>query len=181
MPLLVSYKIPVSLPLVSSSFFYLFLLFFRVPYCFSTSSPRWLFDCTAHTGPQKSTTELGKLYFTLYSVDLSFCVLRYSLAYKSFWSYTYKPYEELIKISLVTAFSCTTVVFRYDLLDLMVYIYFTAMQHTLLKDVNRQSYGWKVLVRLARLWEFRDHQTGTILYELDFVVVDRQVRFYSTC
>ncbi|KAM0859116.1 hypothetical protein ACQ4PT_047401 [Festuca glaucescens] len=48
------------------------------------------------------------------------------------------------------------------------------MQHTLLKDINRQAYGWKILVRLARLWEFKDQQTGTILYELDFVVVDRE-------
>ncbi|KAM0906765.1 hypothetical protein ACQ4PT_016570 [Festuca glaucescens] len=48
------------------------------------------------------------------------------------------------------------------------------MQHTLLKDINRQAYGWKILVRLAHLWEFKDQQTGTILYELDFVVVDRE-------
>ncbi|CAM0882640.1 unnamed protein product [Alopecurus aequalis] len=40
--------------------------------------------------------------------------------------------------------------------------------------MNRQSYRRKVLVRLARMWEFRDQQTGTVLYELDFVVIDRQ-------
>jgi hypothetical protein len=51
------------------------------------------------------------------------------------------------------------------------------MQYTLVKNVSRQTHRWKLLVRFARIWEFRDQQTGTQLYELDFVVIDRQVRF----
>lgn len=45
---------------------------------------------------------------------------------------------------------------------------------TLLRDISCQPYKWEVIMWLARIWEFRNQDTG-VLYELDFVLVDRQV------
>ena len=61
---------------------------------------------------------------------------------------------------------------------MLLFLFSTGMQGMLLKDISRQSHRWKVVVRLARLWEFRDQQ-GTVLYEVDFVAVDRQVNVYA--
>ncbi|CAM0873363.1 unnamed protein product [Alopecurus aequalis] len=44
---------------------------------------------------------------------------------------------------------------------------------TPLKEISKNSYRSKVLARLARIWDFRNPQTGA-LYEIGFVLVDRQ-------
>jgi hypothetical protein len=53
------------------------------------------------------------------------------------------------------------------------------MDCTLLKDLSRNSYGWKVKVRFARIWELRNTDQG-ILFSLDYVVADQQVRSICT-
>jgi hypothetical protein len=53
----------------------------------------------------------------------------------------------------------------------------STMDGALLKDVSRNSYRWKVVVRIARMWEFRSADQE-ILYEIGFVALDRQV---SSC
>ncbi|KAM0906503.1 hypothetical protein ACQ4PT_016720 [Festuca glaucescens] len=47
------------------------------------------------------------------------------------------------------------------------------MDCTPLKDLSRNSYRWKIMVRITRMSEFRSPDISTI-YTLDFVVVDQQ-------
>ncbi|KAM0904856.1 hypothetical protein ACQ4PT_017730 [Festuca glaucescens] len=47
------------------------------------------------------------------------------------------------------------------------------MECTPLKDLSRNSYRWKVMVRVARIWEFRSSDQST-LFSLEFIVVDQQ-------
>ncbi|KAM0911771.1 hypothetical protein ACQ4PT_013250 [Festuca glaucescens] len=47
------------------------------------------------------------------------------------------------------------------------------MECTLLKDLSRNSYRWKIMVRVARIWEFRSPDQST-LFSLEFIVVDQQ-------
>ncbi|KAM0842445.1 hypothetical protein ACQ4PT_058344 [Festuca glaucescens] len=41
------------------------------------------------------------------------------------------------------------------------------------KDLSRNSYRWKIMVRVARIWEFRSSDQST-LFSLEFIVVDQQ-------
>ncbi|XBI24046.1 hypothetical protein VPH35_049183 [Triticum aestivum] len=47
------------------------------------------------------------------------------------------------------------------------------MDLPLLKDINKQSFRWKVMARIARVWELKRKDTGTT-YEVDFLLLDRQ-------
>ncbi|KAM0858332.1 hypothetical protein ACQ4PT_047887 [Festuca glaucescens] len=47
------------------------------------------------------------------------------------------------------------------------------MECTPLKDLSWNSYRWKVMVRVARIWEFRSSDQST-LFSLEFIVVDQQ-------
>ncbi|KAM0879375.1 hypothetical protein ACQ4PT_034288 [Festuca glaucescens] len=52
------------------------------------------------------------------------------------------------------------------------------MECTPLKDLSRNSYRWKVMVRVARIWEFRSSDQST-LFSLEFIVVDQQGERYK--
>ncbi|KAM0868557.1 hypothetical protein ACQ4PT_041239 [Festuca glaucescens] len=47
------------------------------------------------------------------------------------------------------------------------------MECTPLKDLSRNSYRWKVMVRVARIWEFRSSDQST-MFSLEFIAVDQQ-------
>jgi hypothetical protein len=46
------------------------------------------------------------------------------------------------------------------------------MECTALKDLSRNSYRWKIMVRVARIWQFRSSDRST-LFSLEFVIVDQ--------
>ncbi|KAM0840579.1 hypothetical protein ACQ4PT_059564 [Festuca glaucescens] len=52
------------------------------------------------------------------------------------------------------------------------------MEYTPLKDLSRNSYRWKVMVRVARIWEFRSSDQST-MFSLEFIAVDQQGECYK--
>ncbi|KAM0840580.1 hypothetical protein ACQ4PT_059564 [Festuca glaucescens] len=52
------------------------------------------------------------------------------------------------------------------------------MEYTPLKDLSRNSYRWKVMVRVARIWEFRSSDQST-MFSLEFIAVDQQADLFD--
>lgn len=49
------------------------------------------------------------------------------------------------------------------------------------KDVSKRGFQWKTFVSVAHVWEHRDARTQQNLFELDFVVIDREGNTVGCC